>query len=56
MMNQAVKKGCIVPKNGTTFYDLSDLPQVTEMNVNTIKMASLITNVFEDGDSNFAFA
>lgn len=56
MMNQAVKKGCIVPKNGTTFYDLSDLPLVNEMNVNTIKMASLITNVFEDGDSNFAFA
>ncbi|EPB87619.1 hypothetical protein HMPREF1544_05603 [Mucor circinelloides 1006PhL] len=53
---EAVKKGCIVPKNGTTFYDLSDLPLVNEMNANTIKMASLITNVFEDGDSNFAFA
>jgi hypothetical protein len=53
---QAVKKGCVVPTNGTTFYDLSDLPQVSDLDPRTIKMASLITNVFEDGDSNFAYA
>ncbi|GAA5808245.1 hypothetical protein MFLAVUS_001633 [Mucor flavus] len=52
---EAVKKGCVTPTNGTTFYDLSDLPQA-HIQPNTATMASLITNVFEDGDVHFAFA
>lgn len=51
-----MKKGCIVPTNGTTFYDLSDLPSVDSLDPHTVKMASMITNVFEDGDPNFSFA
>lgn len=53
---QSVKKGCVNPLNGTTFYDLSDLPMVESIDDNTRKMASMITNVFEDGDPYFAFA
>jgi hypothetical protein len=53
---QAVKKGCVNPTNGTTFYDLRHLPQVDKINPHTVKMASMITNVFEDGDANFAYA
>ncbi|KAI9470884.1 MAG: lysozyme-like domain-containing protein [Benjaminiella poitrasii] len=53
---EAVKKGCIVPTNGTTFYDLSDLPEVNKIDPKLVKFASLITNVFEDGDANFAYA
>lgn len=52
---QAVKKGCVTPTNGTTFYDLSDLPQAN-IKPNTATIASLITNVFEDGDVHFAYA
>jgi hypothetical protein len=51
-----VEEGCINPTNGTTFYDLSGLPNVSEIAYNTITMSSLITNVFEDSDPNFAFA
>lgn len=45
----------MVPTNGTTFYDLSGLPEVQDLDPNTIKMASMMTNVFEDSDTNFAF-
>jgi hypothetical protein len=51
-----VKKGCVTPTNGTTFYDLSELPKVDSIDENTRKMASMITNVFEDGDPFFAYA
>ncbi|CAO3651648.1 unnamed protein product [Mucor hiemalis] len=53
---ESVKKGCVNPLNGTTFYDLSDLPMVESIDENTSRMASMITNVFEDGDPYFAFA
>ncbi|KAI7899948.1 lysozyme-like domain-containing protein [Cokeromyces recurvatus] len=53
---EALKKGCIVSTNGTTFYDQSDLPEVKSLDSRLIKMASMITNVFEDGDTNFAYA
>lgn len=42
--------------NGTTFYDLSAYPQVTQIDPHTVQMASLITNVFEEGDTSFAYA
>lgn len=51
-----MKKGCVNPTNGTTFYNLDHLPKIKDINQHTVKMASLITNVFEDGDPNFAFA
>ena len=44
------------PNNGTTFYDLNELPTVASLSENTRMMASLITNVFEDGDPFFAYA
>ncbi|KAI8984004.1 lysozyme-like domain-containing protein [Mycotypha africana] len=53
---EAVQKGCVVLKNGTVFYDLSDLPEVNSIVSHDRKVASLITNVFEDGDANFAYA
>ncbi|KAI9264467.1 lysozyme-like domain-containing protein [Sporodiniella umbellata] len=53
---EAIKKGCINPTNGTTFYDLSAYPAVTQVSSNVAKIASLITNVFEEGDTSFAYA
>ncbi|KAG0164682.1 hypothetical protein DFQ28_009972 [Apophysomyces sp. BC1034] len=50
------QRPCINPTNGTTFYDISGLPEVNEVDPHTRKMASLITNVFEEGDTTFAYA
>lgn len=42
--------------NGTTFYDLSELPEIAQVDPQTVKMASLITNVFEESSTSFAYA
>ncbi|KAF7722679.1 hypothetical protein EC973_002842 [Apophysomyces ossiformis] len=50
------KRPCINSENGTFFYDLTGLPEVNDVDPHTRKMASLITNVFEEGDTVFAYA
>lgn len=53
---EAVKKGCVNPTNGTTYYDLSALPQVNNLDPQKVLISGMITNVFEDGDPFFAYA
>ncbi|KAL1923630.1 uncharacterized protein VTP21DRAFT_8610 [Calcarisporiella thermophila] len=45
---------CVTPKNGTTFFDISDLPKTT-FSDHGRKMAQLITNVFENGNKQFQY-
>ncbi|KAI8356681.1 lysozyme-like domain-containing protein [Blakeslea trispora] len=54
--NTSANDGCVSPKNGTTFYSLTGLPKISKIDDNTIKIASMITNVFEDGTPNFSYA
>ncbi|KAI8141385.1 lysozyme-like domain-containing protein [Fennellomyces sp. T-0311] len=39
-----------------TYYDLSGLPQVDSVDPRVVKIASLVTNVFEYGDKNVGYA
>ena len=42
--------------NMDTYYDLKDLPQIKSVDPRVVKMASLVTNVFEYGDKRFGYA
>ncbi|KAL1919735.1 uncharacterized protein VTP21DRAFT_1666 [Calcarisporiella thermophila] len=46
------ERTCIEPKNGTDFFDISKLPTTT-LSAHGRKVAQLITNVFENGGTQF---
>ncbi|KAI9248532.1 lysozyme-like domain-containing protein [Phascolomyces articulosus] len=43
-------------KDMNTFYDLSSLPEVTWVDPRMVRIASMVTNVFENGDKIFGYA